>query len=542
MAPDRTTPTPPNEPLETGQMLAILRRRGWLIVLCAVVVAAAAFVYSRQQPKEYTATASLAFSDSSLSQQVAGLAPSSTVNQITQQASNIELVRLGDMAAKTAKQLGGISEREVSNSVQVKGQGESSVVAVAATSTSAKKAAAIANGYSAAFVAEQRAANRRFFRNALKLVEKQLGKLPKEQRFGQAAVALQNRKQTLQLLDELHYGNVEVAQRAPVPRYASSPSTKKNTMIGAVLGLLIGLGLAFALERAGRNRNVHDADDLAETYGLPLLGQIRESAALATAGRPNGKPPAPLEPDEVEAFNLLRARIRMGDGATVDSLLVAAAARGEGATTVARRLAEASVRLGSRTLLIEADMRDPILSEQLGLHPGTGLPGVLTGNEDAAAAVRQVEASRSDRDIDGQPLSVLAVGISRPANPAALLKGVRMHELLDWAAAGYDVVIVDAPPVTECADAFPLLDEVDGVLIVGAVGRADRELAAELRGTLEASPANLLGVIANRVAGSGPRRGRRRRDAGAGTPAAAPQASAESTPRPAPTVVRAFKS
>jgi polysaccharide biosynthesis transport protein len=531
MAPDRTSPDPRNEPFDSRQMLAILRRRWWLIALCVLVVGAAAFAYSRQQTKEYTATASLSFSNSSLSQQVAGLAPTSTVNQITQQASNIELVRLGDMAAKTAEQVGeGLTEREVAKSVEVSGQGESSVVAVSATSASPERAAAIANAYSAAFVAEQKAANKRFFSNALRLVEKQLKKLPKPQRFGQAAVALQNRKQTLQLLEELHYGSVEVAQVAQPPRYASSPNTKKNTAVGAVLGLLIGLGLAFAMERMGRNRNVHDADDLAESYGLPLLGAIRESAALASAGRPNGKPPQALAADELEAFNMLRARIRLRDGGAVNSLLVATAARGEGATTVARRLGEAAVRLGSRTLLIEADMRDPVLAEQLGLQVGTGLPGVLSGAAGAEEAVRAAGAARADRDADGRALDLLACGISRPGNPAALLEGQRMTDLLQWASATYDLVIVDAPPLTEYADAFPLLEEVDGVLIVGAAERSRRDLAADLRATLESGPAVLLGVVANRVGSAGPsgRRGRR-----ASTEAAP-------SPGPAPTVERAL--
>ncbi len=533
MSPDGTSPNPRSEPFETRQMLAILRRRWWLIALCTIVVAGAAFAYSRQQTKEYTATASLSFSDSSLSQQVAGLAPSSTVNQITQQASNIELVRLGDMAAKTAAKLGeGLTERQVANSIEVVGAGESSIVSVSATTSSPQRSAAIANAYAAAFVAEQKTANRKFFSSALKLVERQLDKLPKPQRFGQAAVALQNRKQTLQLLEELHYGNVEVAQVAQPPSYASSPNTKKNTALGAFLGLIIGLGLAFALERAGRNRNVHDADDLAETYSLPLLGQVRESAALAGAGRPNGKAPAALEPDVAEAFDMLRARIRLRDGGAVDSLLVAGAARGEGATTVARRLAEAAVRLGSRTLLIEADLRDPVLAEQLGLQVGTGLPGVLAGAAAAADVVREAGAARGDRAPDGRALEVLACGISRPDNPAALLEGPRMKELLEWAGATYDLVVVDAPPLTEFADAFPLLEEVDGVVVVGAVERGRRDQASELRATLESAPAFPLGVVANRVPADGPS-GRRGRGAGGGRGPAAPL--------PTPTVERALR-
>src|ERR1700749_2916332 len=83
----------------------VLRRAPW-ILLCIVVFAGVAYGYSKQQTKKYSARAAVAFSNNSLSQQIAGLSPTASNNPVAQQDSNLELVRLGDMAAKTAALLG----------------------------------------------------------------------------------------------------------------------------------------------------------------------------------------------------------------------------------------------------------------------------------------------------------------------------------------------------------------------------------------------------------------------------------------------------
>ena len=93
--------------LSFDQVLGVIKRRWPVIVLCFVLVAGTAFAFSKHQAKLYTATASLVFSDNQLSQQVAGLQPVGTNNQVAEQNTNVKLVELGDMAAKTAKRSGG---------------------------------------------------------------------------------------------------------------------------------------------------------------------------------------------------------------------------------------------------------------------------------------------------------------------------------------------------------------------------------------------------------------------------------------------------
>lgn len=255
-----------------SQILHVLRRRALLIVACAALVGGAAYAFSRSETPSYKATASVVFEASPLSRQIAGL-QTSTTSPLVEQAANVQLVQLGDMAAITASQLRhGLSERSVREAVTVKGIGESDAVAVTATAHSRALAAAIANAYAAQFVAEQAQQNGAYFRQALSVVERQLAALPPAQRFGPVAVPLQVRAQDLRFLADLGYGGVRVAEQAVAPASPASPSTSRNVAVGVLMGLLIGLGVALLLEQLGREQagrkmssaNGHHADAGAE--------------------------------------------------------------------------------------------------------------------------------------------------------------------------------------------------------------------------------------------------------------------------------------
>jgi capsular exopolysaccharide synthesis family protein len=495
-----------SEGLNFGQALGTLRRRAPLILLCFVLAAAAAFGVSKRQTKKYTATASLVFGTSSLSQQIAGLSTSGgSGGSLTQQTSNVELVGGGDTAARTASLLGrGLTEEAVSESVSIAGQGESSVVDVSATATSPVLAAYIANTYTHQFVDEQRSTNGKYFRSALALVNRQLAKLSPAQRLGQDGLALEGHAQTLSLLKELHYNDVQVSQEASPPTSPTSPKTSRNTALGGLLGLLIGLGLAFALE--GLDRRIKGPEDLEAIYRLPLLGEVTESAALGRSPRRGGAGRAALPPAEAEAFSLIRAHLRFFNiDRELRTILIASPAPGDGKTTIARGLAEAAARLGSRVLLAEVDLRHPTLGRQLDIQSGPGVADVLIDTISMRDAMQSVAVGAAPGEgVEGRMLDVLVAGAVLPPNPGELLESRAMDAVLEQAKSAYDLVVIDTPPLTAVSDAFPLLTRVDGVVIVGRVGHSRRDAAERLHRILSSSGAPLLGVIANssKAAGS----------------------------------------
>jgi capsular exopolysaccharide synthesis family protein len=468
-------------------------------VLCVALVAGSAYGFSKHQTKKYTATASLVFNNSQLSEQVAGLqAVNSSSSQLAQQSTNVKLVELGESAAKTASRLGqSLTEKKVQESISVSAQGESSIVNVSATATNPTLAAAIANTYTARFVSAQQNNNHAYYASALRLVEKQLKSLTPKQKLSPSGVALAGRAQSLGILAELHNGNVEIAQAAAVPTSPSSPKTSRNTVLGAVLGLLLGIGIAFVLERF--DRRIREPKDLEKIYGLPLLGVVPESSALQRSGGGEGVPGAPLPSGESEAFHLIRAHMRYFNvDRELRTLMVASAAPGDGKTTIARHLAAASARVGARVLLLEADLRRPTIARQLGITAGRGVADVLIGSVPFAQALHTIQlVAPTTEKPDGHSFDVLVAGATPPPNPGELIESHAMESLLQEAKAMYDLVVIDTPPLTAVSDAFPLLKKVDGVVIVGRVGRNRRDVAERLHETLTSAGAPLLGVIAN---------------------------------------------
>jgi Mrp family chromosome partitioning ATPase/capsular polysaccharide biosynthesis protein len=499
------SPHDSEQTLDLEQILAILRRRAPVIVLCLALVTASAFAFSKHQTKKYTATSSLVFNNAQISQQVAGLQASGSSEPKVQQSTNVKLLELGATPSQTAQKLGmGLTAKQVKSSLEISAQGESNVVDVAATWTSPTVAAQIANTYASQFVSDQLTANHKYFASAQALVEKQLAALSPQQRVGPQGLALQDRAQSLAILSEIQSGNVQVAQAATVPTSPSSPKVARNTILGAVLGLLLGLGLAFLFERL--DRRIREPRDLERIYGLPLLGVVPDSTVLSQHSDNPEAARLALPDSELETFRLLRAHLRYFNvDRELRTLVVASAAPGDGKTTVARNLAEAAATMGSRVLLIETDLRRPTLAKQLPVTPTLGLAGVLIGAVPLSEAIQTValeapgdgrERPAGSREPTAHSHDVLIAG-AQPPNPAELIESQAMKDVLADVRSRYDLVLIDTPPLTVVSDAFPLLSQVDGVIIVGRVGRNRRDVAARLHEILKGVDAPLLGVVAN---------------------------------------------
>jgi polysaccharide biosynthesis transport protein len=492
-----TTPQQREEHFGPAALLRVLRRRIGVVLACLVLVPAAALAVSLSQEKQYSASASLLFRDPQFDQKLFGSTVfSRQVDPAREAATNVKLVSLDVVAARTARALGGgVQQGTIQGKVQVAGEGQSDVVSITATDPDPAYAARIANTFAQEYIAFRRESDRSKISAAQKLVQDQLERLPATERSGEQASSLRERAEQLQILASLQTGNAELVQPARAPSAPSSPKPVRNTAFGVLFGLLLGLGLAVLLERL--DRRLKDPSEIADAFDRPVLGAIPESRAIATAAQN----PRRLSPGEAEAFRMLRANLRYFNvDNEIRSVLITSSSPGDGKSTVAMHLASAAAAAGSRVLLIEADLRHPTIAGRLGLPPNRGLSQLLAGEiatfEDAAHSVPVSGRRRGDPDF--RTMDVCVSG-PIPPNPTDLIESERMHEVLARAGERYDLVVVDTPPTSVVSDAIPLVKQVSGVIVVCRLGKTTRESAAHLRSQLSNLEANTLGVVVNSV-------------------------------------------
>lgn len=255
--------------------------------------------------------------------------------------------------------------------------------------------------------------------------------------------------------------------------------------LGFVLGLLLGIGQAQL--RSMTDTRVRTAADVADLTELPLLATVAQHATRRSTD---------AKAVNDEAYRRLRMNVGFTGvgGEFKPSLVITSATASEGKTETAVNLARAMARSGATVLLLDADMRRPMVAKR-------------AGNEDESVGLSDLLTSRIELDDVLIPdkhekrLHMVAAG-TIPPNPSELLGSKRMAMLLAWAEEAYDYVIIDTPPVLPVTDAAILAARVGGVLLVarhGIVKRPELTHALEL---LAAARARVVGIVLNGVPGT----------------------------------------
>jgi polysaccharide biosynthesis transport protein len=500
-----TEPSSPMTRVSGGDLEQVLRalwRRFPLIVGCVLVTGAIALVVSLAQSKEYSASASLLFRNPGFAEDLFGTSAGAVNPSPTREAAtNVKLVGLKVVAQRTARVLPGLSAEDVYAMVSVSSEGEAEVVAVTATGTDPEQAREVANTFARQFIAFRAGADSSKLLQAKGLAEAEYARLPEAQKSGARGQALSRSAEKLGVLASLQTGNAELVQPAETPSSPSSPKPLRNTLIGIVVGLLLGLAVAFLLERL--DRKLRDPEEIRDAFGLPLLATVPESDVIP-APEP-GAVAAPLPFAENESFRMLRGSLRYFNiDADLRSVLVTSTEAEVGKSTVAWNLARIAAS-SSHTVLVETDLRNPSLARQHGLVSGPGLAELLTHQVTLDQVVKQKKLAVPTANGSGDPTLDVIVAGSIPPNPGELIESQAMSEVLAQLTAIYDFVVVDTAPVGVVADAFPLLSQVGGVIAVGRIGTSTRDSIHRLREQLDQMNAPALGIVANGVK---PRRGR----------------------------------
>lgn len=186
-----------------------------------------------------------------------------------------------------------------------------------------------------------------------------------------------------------------------------------------------------------------------------------------------------------EAYRTLRTNIQLSSlDRPIKTLLVASVASLEGKSSTVANLAIAFAQGGTRTLLVDCDLRRPSLHALFGASNERGLTTMLVGDDPAPPIV--------DTPVDG--LRLLPSGPPAP-NPSEILASQRFQALIDDLAARADLVLFDAPPALAVSDAIVLSRRVDGVVLVVTAGKTKRDHASRAKQQLERAGARVLGVV-----------------------------------------------
>jgi capsular exopolysaccharide synthesis family protein len=161
--------------------------------------------------------------------------------------------------------------------------------------------------------------------------------------------------------------------------------------------------------------------------------------------------------------------------------------QGEGKSMLSRQLAQALADGGSKTLLVECDLRRPTFQDVFDIQGETGLTTFLSGHAGESPTIHETDHSN---------LFVVGAGLKAP-NPGALLGSRKMEAFLEQACSSYQFVILDAPPVLAVAEARLLASMVEGVVVVVRAGTVARQAVRRTQEILARAGANVLGTVFN---------------------------------------------
>lgn len=299
-------------------------------------------------------------------------------------------------------------------------------------------------------------------------------------------------------------GDVRIIDIALPPERPIKPKKKLNLALGGALGLLLGMGLGLLRERL--NTSIRTIQEM-ENLGLPFLGSIpviSENGNRKKRGSKRGgsnvseiqrivsslvthfEPKSPIS----EAYRAIRTNVQFTrSGIPPKTVLVTSSGPHEGKSTTVANLAITLAQMGTKTLLVDSDLRRAVLHSIFGLEKEKGLTHYLVGKAEKDEIVKITPVEN---------LSLITCGIL-PPNPSELLGSKRMSELVQELKNEYEMILFDSPPVIAVTDAAVLSTILDGVILVVSSGEIAEEAVMRSTGLLNNVKAPLLGGILNKV-------------------------------------------
>ncbi len=366
---------------------------------------------------------------------------------------------------------------------------------------------------------------------------------------------LSQRREEARITEAEKIGNLRVIDKAELPKTPISPKKRLNLAIGLILGLTMGIGLAFFLESL--DTSIKTPEEVEKKTGLTIVGSIpriyvssKKDTRSDEAGAYKKLSPRLItysmsNSPAAEAYRTLRTNLQFADmRENLRTFMFTSSGPREGKSTTVANLAVTTAQMGLRTLIVDADLRRPTIHKFFGLHRKPGLADILTyffdveqqqiskihkdyykDEADDADAINEelmgtqnpmgeasIKAKKTVQQIASldlaiteaihptniKGLDVLTCG-ELPTNPSEVLASETMKDLLSLVKEKYEFVAIDAPPIIAVTDAAVLAPNIDGVLLVIESGRNDKEIIQKATSLLDRVGVNIIGAILNNV-------------------------------------------
>ena len=498
--------TAPHHQVDLREYLAVLRNRKWTVILVTALVVAAALAFSYTQTPMYTGKARLL---------IRGIPTSTGTASIQNLETEGEIIASHPVATLALEELGlDQAPEEVLRGLDVATAAEeSSILTISYTSSDQELAASVSNAFANSYIEHKRRqaeagleASRASLQAQIDPIEEQLNEintqlsspaaeddpalratLETEQAGLSARLGiLQQRLSDVLATQPQSQITGEVIEPALVPSAPSSPNHTRNGVLAALLGLALGVGLAFLRERL--DDRLKGREDLERFTKAPVLATIprfskssKQARDIVTISQPGSA--------ASEAYRTLRTNVQfLSLQSELKTLLVSSASAGEGKTVSSINLSVAFAQAGRRVILVSADLRRPTVETYFGLPNREGLSSWLLATD------RELWSLIVDPGIDN--LRVLPSG-PVPVNPAELLTSPRFGDLLRLLKENADLVIIDSAPALAVADPAIISSQADGTLLVVDSASTRRSSVVRAVEELRRVGAHVIGSVLN---------------------------------------------
>lgn len=508
--------------MEIKRYIALIRHWLWAILLGSIVAGATAYLVNSRQTPVYRASASYLIDNAPTGRD------SDYANLLTEQRltlTYVELIKKRPVYEEVVRQLNPTLQDQaelnqladnLASNVAVSAPLDTQIIVVSVEDTDPARAAQIANLIGEVFSQQNQDRQSERFAEAIDNWETQLTPLLDSvsdlqrqiNEFGAADTAdakaelsaLQlalnqaqirytdafENLQTLRVEQARSISNIFPVEPAQPPTAPLYPRVIPNTALATVVGAFLALGLVFLIEYL--DDTVKTPDEVFEQTRLSTLAAIAyikgamPSDRLITAHTPR----SPI----TEAYRVMRTNLSFSAiDDKLESLMVTSSSPGEGKSTTSSNLAVIMAQTGKRVVVVDADLRRPVLHKVFQVSNNQGLTTALLDS--------QTPVNRHLQDTNVPGLRIMASG-PLPPNPAELLNSQRMSQVLDALKLETDLLIVDSPPVLTVADASILAPQMDGCVLVVEVGATRRDALIESKERLLKTGAHLFGVVMNR--------------------------------------------